>query len=125
MTATMAGWCAYSDARGDCLVDLDGAEKALVRGEDYIRATYPHAITDPLTERAKEAIYIAAKHELETPGFWSITATSGDAKVLTEVGSSIKWTPIAGGGVGSLAPRHSLIEALVGIARPLPGILVV
>lgn len=111
-TATVAGWRDYALARGNTApadAQPDVASQAFVRGEDYIRASYP-AQYRAGGEAVDEAIYIAASMEMQTPGFWSRTWTAQDAKVLTKV-EGIQWTVIDGG--GGMTPRSSLIEGLL------------
>ena len=127
---TVSDWQSYAAARGDTApasATPEAAAAALLRASDYIRATYPAAIRDPLPEVVEVAVYIAASEELRVPGFWVRTFETKDAKILTEVGSSIKWTPISSGSASGMAPRSTLIDGLLaGFQNSrLPGILLV
>ena len=125
---TVEGWAAYASKRGTAVLQDGAASAALVRASDYIRTTYPDAITEPLPDAVVEATYVAAGYELATPGFWSKVWTEGDRKVLTEA-NGIKWTVVgSGAGMGAAIPRSTLIEGLLaGLvgAKYFPGVLVV
>lgn len=128
---TLIGWRAYAEARGDTApgqAEDAVAQAALVRATDYIRANFPRAVRKDPPELV-EATYIAASYELTNPGFWSKTWTSDQQRVLTEVGSSIKWSLAKNAGNYSVSqPRSPLIEGLLapyGDDTVLPGIMVV
>jgi hypothetical protein len=132
---TLAGWRAYAALRGNMAptnaVDAD-ANAALTRAFDYIRLNY---ILRFLTEYSEdhanvtEAVYIAASYELTKPGFWSVTYTPSQVKVLTEV-KGIKWTVASGtlrGGIDSNSPMSPAIDALLNpfCSFGMPAVLVV
>ena len=117
MTATVAGWITYASARGDTVADDAASASALVRATDHIKYTYLNrllpgldattlAVVDPAT-------YEAAKLELATPGFFTVTFSPDQQKTLTGVGD-IKWTPVAGGkgGFESATPVSTIIAAM-------------
>jgi len=126
MAATLTGWRAYAEARGDSAptdASDDDAQAALVRGQDHVRFRYvanlisgyagaeftPTGHDLPLQE---EAAYIAASLELATPGFFSTTYTPDQQKVLTKVGE-IGWTPIVREGrVYGAMPHSAKLDAL-------------
>ena len=117
MTATVADWIAYASARGDTVADNAASAAALVRATDHIAYRYLNrllpgvdattlAVVDPAT-------YEAAKIELATPGFFTVTFSPDQQKTLTGVGD-IKWTPVAGGkgGFESATPVSTIIAAM-------------
>lgn len=125
MYGTIAGWRAYSTARGDnaptAAADA-AATAALVRASDYVRFRYvanllagydatftPTGHDLPLIE---EGAYIAASFELATPGFFSKTYTASEQKILTEV-KGIRWTVTGSArGTYSAMPTSTLLDAL-------------
>lgn len=111
---SLSGWRGYSVARGDeapMAVTDSLAQAALLRAIDYVSATYPRAFAQAPEDAVNAAVYIAAKSELSSPGFWIKIQSASDAKVLTEV-AGIKWTPIPGSS-SSIAPRSTMIDALL------------
>ncbi|MFG6535784.1 hypothetical protein [Sulfitobacter sp. CS16] len=94
MAATVEGWIAYAELRGDTVANDGTSAAALVRGQDYIDFHYVNRFGSAVKvdqETVDKAIYEASKLELATPGFWSKTYTPDQQKVLTAVGE-IKWT---------------------------------
>ncbi len=94
MAATVEGWIAYAELRGDTVANDGTSAAALVRGQDYIDFHYVNRFGSAVKvdqETVDKAIYEASKLELATPGCWSKTYTPDQQKVLTAVGE-IKWT---------------------------------
>lgn len=94
MAATVEGWIAYAELRGDAVANDEASAAALVRGQDYIDFHYVNRFGSAVRvdeETVDKAVYEAAKLELTTPGFWSKIYTPDQQKVLTAVGE-IKWT---------------------------------
>lgn len=96
MIGTIAGWRAYALARGNNAptVATDAlATAALTRASDHILHFWVRQFIsgDETSPYVEDATYVAADLELETPGFFSITYTPAQQKVLTEV-KGIKWT---------------------------------
>lgn len=117
MTATLADWVVYAEARGLDTPTGTDAETALVRGGDYIRYTYANRFgcTLPPDDVLDAATYIAAQYELASPGFWSKVYKPGQQKVLTQAGD-IEWTPVKGANVGNGAsPVSTQIEGMLGV----------
>lgn len=96
---TLVGWRAYALERGNSApTDATDAlaNAALVRATDYIKYNYVAyfmAGYDETLPVVELATYEAAGYELTTPGFFSITFTPAQQKVLTEI-DGIKWTPV-------------------------------
>lgn len=116
MAATIAGWQAYAEARGDTVNADKGSSAALQRATDYILHHYVRRFGDgydATSPYVDEATYEAAKLELATPGFWSKTFTPDQQKVLTKVGD-IQWT-VRGNASGSEAatPVSTTIEDML------------
>ena len=127
MIGTVAGWREHATARGNlapaAASDVDAAA-ALLRASDYIEATYPDAVKDPIPNVTERAVYHAADQELQKPNFWARTWTKGESKILTKVGD-ISWTPVWSGNTETFSPRSSIIEGLLRrySRRPRPTIL--
>lgn len=96
---TLVGWRAYALERGNnAPTDATDAlaNAALVRASDYIQYNYVAyfmAGYDETLPAVELATYEAANYELATPGFFSVTYTPAQQKVLTEV-DGIKWTAV-------------------------------
>ena len=117
MTATVTDWITYASARGDTVVDNAASAAALVRATDHIAYRYLNRLLPGLDATTlvvvDPATYEAAKRELATPGFFSVTYSPDQQKTLTGVGD-IKWTPVAGGkgGFESATPVSTIIAAM-------------
>ena len=126
---TIADWRTYAAERGNNAPTAaadDVATQALIRASDYIRMHYVMRFGSQCSETdaaVVEATYIAASHELTTPGFFTTAITLSQAKVLTKV-DAIQWTPIkSDAGIDSMIPTSSAIDALLGhcVAKKATG----
>ena len=129
MTASLTGWIAYAADRGTAVASDELSSQALVRASDYIRTRY--LLSNSIStddERAVEATYMAAKYELENPGFWSTTFTPASAKTLTKV-DGIQWTMQSNAsmekGYNAQIPVSPAINALFGGTSPSGIVLMV
>jgi len=126
MYGTVDGWIAYAEARGNNApseAEEADATAALVRASDYVRSRYIANLAPPNTKDtipagydlslSEEGAYIAASFELDKPGFFSLTFTPAQQKVLTKAGS-VSWTPVGNGATGiyGASPTSTLLDAL-------------
>ncbi|WP_425070650.1 hypothetical protein [Sagittula sp. S175] len=113
MTASVADWISYAQARGTTVANDAASAAALIRAGDYIARFYTNRLTVTAPESVIDAAtYEAAALELATPGFFSKTFTAAEQKVLTGVGD-LRWT-VRGDAAGADAatPISTTIEAL-------------
>lgn len=130
LAVTLAEATAYASTRGktDWIASFaDAQTQALRRGQDYIAGEYnARWITDfdnaLAPDAVKYAIFEAAARELAVPFSLSPDIIVGREKVLVEV-KGIRWEPLfKGGGVQSLKPVLTVVEALlVGLVTGLSG----
>jgi len=127
---TLAGWRAYSTARGNgapAAATDESANAALLRATDYIKYTYVAYFYSQYGEDVPEvefAAYEAANIELSNPGFFSTTYTPSQQSILTEV-DGIKWTPVDNSGspeaFANATPTSTKIEAMLRRYMPSKG----
>jgi hypothetical protein len=85
---------------------------AIMRGQRYIAAKYNGRWLngiDPVPAPIKYAVIEAALVEAKTPGFFTKTYTSSDAKVLVAV-EGIRWERVGG---SDMAPASTIVDGLL------------
>lgn len=127
---TLEGWRAYALERGNSAptdAENGAAVAALVRATDYIKYNYVAyfmAGYDETLPVVELATYEAANYELTTPGFFSITFTPSQQKVLTEV-EGIKWTVVkntdSNEAFNNASPTSTRIDAMLRRYMPSKG----
>lgn len=117
MIGTIAAFRTHALDRGDSAPTVasdEEATSALVRASDHIRFSYVARFMpgfDETSPNVEGATYVAAVHELASPGFFSRTYTPGERRVLTEA-VGIRWT-VLGGDDSRAEPVSTRVDAML------------